>query len=36
MQAFILAMFCVAMLNDYLIQLFELPPIARFAPLFNR
>jgi hypothetical protein len=32
MQAFILAMFCVAMLNDYLIQLLELPPIARFVP----
>jgi hypothetical protein len=32
MQAFILAMFCVAMLNDYLIQLFDLPSIARFVP----
>ncbi len=32
MQAFILAMFCVAMLNDYLIQLLGLPPVARFAP----
>jgi hypothetical protein len=32
MQAFILAMFCVAMLNDYLIQLLDLPPIARFVP----
>jgi hypothetical protein len=34
MQAFILAMFCVAMLNDYLIQLFDLPSIARFVPEF--
>jgi hypothetical protein len=32
MQAFILVMFCVAMLNDYLIQLLDLPPIARFVP----
>jgi hypothetical protein len=32
MQAFILAMFCVAMLNDYLIQLLDLPSIARFVP----
>jgi hypothetical protein len=32
MQAFILVMFCVAMLNDYVIQLLELPSIARFAP----
>jgi hypothetical protein len=32
MQLFILAMFCVAMLNDYLIQLLDLPSIARFVP----
>jgi len=32
MHAFILAIFCCAMLGDYLIQLFALPPITRFLP----
>lgn len=32
MQAFVIAIFCTAMLSDFLVEQFSLPPIARFAP----
>lgn len=32
MQAFVIAIFCSAMLSDFLVQQFSLPSIARFTP----